>query len=106
MTDNEIIKALECVASDKDVLCKGCSYNKYYLNQCHKENAKDAIDLINRQKAEIERLKKEIENLESMREISPEVEHFVDTKADKVISLLNEVKSKSKSKQSKSLRRG
>ena len=56
MTDNEIIKALECIASDKDVLCKGCSYNKYYLNRCHKENAKDALDLINRQKAEIERL--------------------------------------------------
>ena len=56
MTDNEIIRALECIASDKDVLCKGCSYNKYYLNRCHKENAKDAIALINRQKAEIERL--------------------------------------------------
>lgn len=59
LTDNEVVKALECVASDKDVLCKGCSYNKYYLNQCHKENAKDAIALINRQKAEIERLEKE-----------------------------------------------
>ena len=63
MTDNEIIKALECIASDKDVLCKGCSYNKYYLNQCHKENAKDAINLINRQKAEIERLLVEKDNL-------------------------------------------
>ena len=63
MTDNDIIKALECIASEKDVLCKNCAYNKYYLTKCHKMTAKDALDLINRQKAEIERLKAESDTI-------------------------------------------
>lgn len=59
MTDKEIIKALECIASKKDVLCKNCTYNKYHLMECHRTASKDAIDLINRQQAEIERLQTE-----------------------------------------------
>lgn len=51
----------------------------------------DAFDLINRQNAEIERLEREIEDLESTQEITPEAKHFIDTKADKVISLMNEI---------------
>lgn len=43
MTDNEIIKALEC-----------CSENQH--RYCRRECMKEALDLINRQKAEIERL--------------------------------------------------
>lgn len=55
MTDNEIIKALEC-----------CNYNNYKCDNCpyiYKACTvyKDAIDLINRQKAEIERLKSELD---------------------------------------------
>ncbi len=42
-------------------------------------------------KAENERLKREIEDLESVQEISPEAKYLVDTKADKVISLLTEL---------------
>ena len=102
LTDNEIIKALKeileimCVMGD---LQKSATISK-------------ALDLINRLQARVEKaekvehfadktiatlqtenehLKKEIENLESMQEIPPEAKHFVDTKADKVISLLNEV---------------
>ncbi len=54
MTDNDIIKALECCkdTSNKCQQCplrvKGCSYML----------AENALDLINRQKAEIERLRK------------------------------------------------
>lgn len=70
MTDTEIIKGLECIASEKDVLCKDCSYNKYYLTKCHKMTAKDALDLINRQKELIEK--------------SERIEHF----ADKTIATL------------------
>lgn len=67
------------------------------LEALQMDNAQLQSDIVNANMnadhalAEIERLKKEIENLESMQEISPEAKHFVDTKADKVISLLNEV---------------
>lgn len=51
MTDNEIIKALECCGRES---CNGCPYDK----NCHQGNPmiRDALDLINRQQAEIERL--------------------------------------------------
>ena len=60
ITDEEIIKALEyCLADriecDKCVLQRECESNPFYST-----NAKYALDLINRQKAEIERLKKEV----------------------------------------------
>ena len=55
MTDNEIIKALECCINDK---CQECPLNKLF---CGREVATEyALDLINRQKAEIERLKKRL----------------------------------------------
>lgn len=64
-----------------------CEYK--FSKRCKAKTLGEAHDLIIRQKAEIERLKKEIENLEGVQEISPEAKHFVDTKADKVLSLLN-----------------
>ena len=60
MTDTEIIKALECCAGDgttKD--CYSCSI--YEIDECQCVLPKQALDLINRQKAEIERLKKKFE---------------------------------------------
>ena len=51
MTDNEIIKALECCSIND---CRNCLYDKAKV--CGQELSKDALDLINRQKAEIERL--------------------------------------------------
>ena len=55
MTDNEIINALECCCSPKVNACDDCPFHK----RCYENNEwleKEAIDLINRQKAEIERL--------------------------------------------------
>ena len=60
MTDEQIIKALECCATDDGDDCFQCPYgnivykpgNGGCVNRCRK----DAIDLINLQKAEIERL--------------------------------------------------
>ena len=51
MPDNEIIKALEC-----------CSNQMYFCNdkQCKAKTIGNALDLINRQKAEIERLNNHI----------------------------------------------
>lgn len=85
MTEVEIMKALECCSKDD---CDNCPND---FGNCYTNLAQYALDLINRKNAEIERLEREIENLESIQEISPEAKHFVDTKADKVISLLNEV---------------
>ena len=61
MTDEQIIKALECCAStNSSEACRGCPFDKN--NICEKDSValqKYALDLINRQKAEIERLQKE-----------------------------------------------
>lgn len=53
MTDEEIIKALQCCAEPYNG-CEGCPlYSNYPLCDCERYT----IELINRQKAEIERLK-------------------------------------------------
>lgn len=57
MTDNEIIKALECLTGEPK-LCKDCPYNnteRYPF--CREGCAKDALDLIQRQQERIKRLK-------------------------------------------------
>lgn len=66
MTDNEIIKALKCCATDDGDDCSQCPYgnivykpgNGGCVNRCRK----DALDLINRKKAEIEQEIKEIKS--------------------------------------------
>ena len=59
MTDNEIIKALECCGREN---CFGCPYR----GKCHQGNPMitDALNLITRQKAEIEKLEKETKDKE------------------------------------------
>jgi hypothetical protein len=55
--DNDIIKALELVphCNVYSGECKKCPYR--WVDDCATKFPKDALDLINRQKAEIERLK-------------------------------------------------
>ena len=60
MTDNEIIKAMQCVIGN-DVNCSECTYQKVLpFPSCRMMCAKNALDLINRQKSEIERVEKEL----------------------------------------------
>lgn len=59
MTDNEIIKALECCPAH--IKCEECPMKQKH--NCMSKLNKDALDLINRQKAEIERLQKNCEEL-------------------------------------------
>ena len=59
MTDNEIIKALECCNSEKESLCFECPYH-LCSPACLTRRNTDIIDLINLQKAEIELLNKTI----------------------------------------------
>lgn len=57
LADNEIIKALECCNSTERGHCLNkCPYYNYSAN-CTRSMINDALDLINRQKAEVERLK-------------------------------------------------
>ncbi|MBQ6929019.1 MAG: hypothetical protein IJN27_01765 [Oscillospiraceae bacterium] len=55
--DSEIIKALECCKNDD---CDNCPNT---FGNCYSNLAGAALDLINRQQAEIERLKTEKDNL-------------------------------------------
>lgn len=67
MTDNEIIKALECCKDDgfDGMPCKDCPYAECDSKRgCVSELCEDALALINRQKAEIERLTAMVEAAE------------------------------------------
>lgn len=64
MTDNEIIKALECCSQED--MCKQCPYRMACLDDKYINIvSKDALDLINRQRAKIERYKGVIKILEN-----------------------------------------
>ena len=65
MTDNEIIKALECCANSCDNGFAKCDECPRFAESegCTLRSMKDALDLINRQKAEIERLEAVIKEL-------------------------------------------
>lgn len=59
MTDNEIIKALECHSKNNVRTCKGCPYADTYHDingECIDIMATEALALINRQKVTIEQL--------------------------------------------------
>jgi hypothetical protein len=65
MTGYEIIKALECCCEAQNcTLCKyePTEYRKGSIGCCN-ELMKNAVDLINRQNAEIERLKRSLDNM-------------------------------------------
>lgn len=65
LTDEEIIKALECcISTTTEEACAGCPFNKQKL--CDKDQwalERYALDLINRQKAEIEKMKTAGQNI-------------------------------------------
>ena len=61
MTDNEIIKALECCA--RPVHCRDCPYMGH--NPCRGELITDTFNLVNRQKAEISVKRKLLCNAEA-----------------------------------------
>ena len=56
MTDNEIIKALECCTTYEDGCSDACPLRYTDDTSCFSALIKPVFDLINRQKAEIERL--------------------------------------------------
>ena len=78
MTDNEIIKALECLRGDA-FDCGECPYCSCYPAPCEQQVAKDALALIARQKEEIERLK----NRDLQVEVSEKLEREIKAEAVK-----------------------
>ena len=83
MTDNEIIKFMQCVIGN-EVSCSECEYQKALpFPSCRRMCAKNALDLINRQKAEIESLKHrktelQIRNQELQHEKSEAIKEFAE----------------------------
>lgn len=79
MTDEQIIKALECCATDDGDDCSQCPYgnivykpgNGGCVNRCRK----DALDLINRQKAENEREINQIKS-EAIKEFAEKLKRY------------------------------
>lgn len=63
MTDNDIIKGLKACGYNET--CADCPYIDIDRGDCTEEMAKNAFNLINRQKAEIERYKGVIKILEN-----------------------------------------
>lgn len=56
MTEKEIIRGLECCNNNSVCVCLGCPLNYRHNNGCISYLTANALDLINRQKAEIEEL--------------------------------------------------
>lgn len=79
MTDNEIIKALKCCTGDLEG-CASCPLYDHPCDMGHKLNYY-ALDLINRQKAEIERLERHTEMYHEVR--AEAVKEFADRLTDK-----------------------
>lgn len=77
MTDNEIIKALECCQSENGNDCENCPYSVVVYRQgeggCTNKLMQDALDLINRQKAELELKTMDINSLASERDALQEM---------------------------------
>ena len=92
MTDNEIIKALECKGGGK-MDCLSCPYSPRYPD-CDRGAARDAIRLINRQKAKIERLKVECGKAQYEKYRADFEEFRAEIKADAVKEFAERLKDK------------
>lgn len=95
MTDNEIIKALRCCYRE-DGSCQYCPLWKKDCSSCVKELIKLSVDLINRQKAEIEELKKEAKRVSDCCRLCDKsyVERLKKAKSDAIKEFAEMLKSK------------
>lgn len=90
MTDNDIIKGLKTCGYNET--CADCPYIDIDRRDCTEEMAKNAFNLINRQKAEIKRLK-DIAESSILSELiyiweNETIKEFVE-KAEKIVELVN-----------------
>ncbi len=89
MTDNEIIKALECCIKDQhEGCCKLGSWSEQW--NCMADLMKDALDLINRQRSEIEALIAGQETLQKyIAEQKAEIERLTKRRKEEVEKLMS-----------------
>lgn len=93
MTDNEIIKALEC-CKDSSMPCKDCPYAECDSKRgCVSEMCEDALDLINRQKADIEKLRENNKAImQTMADVHTEaIKEFAETVKKNHLMLFNNI---------------
>lgn len=75
-TDEDVIKALECCTSAECDKCKWEPRGDCYRGsvECNDDLMRYALDLVNRQRAEIERLRKQGASARSIEELCAELE--------------------------------
>lgn len=67
MTDEQIKKGLEvCSMTNMTLECKNCPYDTFNARNCSIKLCEDALDLINRQQSEIERLQEDSKRLKKV----------------------------------------
>lgn len=94
MTDNEIIKALECLTGES-IPCKDCPYSANYTHfNCQRQVAKDALDLINRQKAEYNNLLEQFRILDCECERLEKADENQQAEIERLKAHINEVADK------------
>ncbi|MGN0654430.1 MAG: hypothetical protein ACI4KD_05895 [Oscillospiraceae bacterium] len=84
MTDKEITNALECCCTTKGGGCKQCPLNDYGKPDCQLVMATEAYKLINRQKAEIERLSHKCEDCAGCMEWKCDCSHIREEFAERL----------------------
>ena len=68
LTDTDVKKGLECCANlEACEKCPMCSFEKYDTDTCEHQIMLYSLSLINRQKAEIERLENKVKGFEKIR---------------------------------------
>lgn len=87
-TDNEVISALQCV-SGEDIPCRGCPFLNIPFPTCKELAAKQALDLIRRQRAEIERLQEYYKRYYDLTRETKELQDVVEHAKDR-LSLFDE----------------
>lgn len=94
MTDNEIIKALECCGFEFGNLCSVCPKYEKDNDFCQEELYNYALDLINRQKAEIEKHKNNCEKCGAKTRECIESLHNIIAEQQAEIKELNTIRSR------------
>ena len=94
MTDDEIIKALECCGFEYGNLCSVCPKYEKDNDFCQEELHNYAIDLINRQKAEIEKYKNNCEKCGAKTRECIESLHNIIAEQQAEIKELNTIRSR------------
>ena len=79
MTDDEIIEGLECCCTVNGVGCKECPQYELHSAMCIKNIMNKALDLINRQRAEIENLRAIIDaELDTIHDLGDDYERAIE----------------------------